>query len=892
MRLGKTYPYNEYFIDSIIPLNEVKSKEDIVLFLTDAPSKKALETKNPLANDSYEHLGKMMQYLKFAYKNIVFLTATPHMPDSIYSSDKKKTEFIKEYKNYTHTVIKNLKPKLIVAMGATAINTLKTRKVNITSARGTFDEVVLENQSFQIYPMLSLNMGLVQPKYNKLILADLNRLKRYIQSGFSIEKTQQEKNYEICTDLTELLKLRPEIIAVDTETTGLHYKDENHYPFLLQISYKKHHSLLVPLIKAYWPEEIRDHDKLIAQVTMLMRDKGIRKVGHNFKFDYHMLNKIGIKVSGWTDDTMLMMRFVDENIQRKSLNEGAKLFVPDMAGFNDEVEQLIDKTKMIEEPKERMLKYAGGDTDATLQLYHVLDKLLDKAPRHKNIYKTIYMPAMKVVADTMEKEGMLIDVAQLTETSKLYERLVLEKEKEIKDKIPQKAKNEWIKRNKNVNLNSVQFKQFVLFSEYGYNLTPRSFTKGTAKLDDSEKVGSTDKQHLEQLKDECDLCIDLLEYNKIQKLSSTYIGKPATIREPAKGMFKHLYASKIYPSYLFHRTVTARLASENPNGQNLPKRGDGAKKFREAIVAPKGWKIVEVDFSQMEVRIMACIANVQAMIDAYKKDQDLHEVTAVKNLVKGNNKILAPIAKQKTFDDVVAEFHTWEESENEELVKAYEWYRYCAKAPNFGLIYLMSVKGYKDYARDTYGRKDITLELAEQEVTDYYDAYPELLVYFEKQKDQVHEKGYVENLVGLRRHLPEINSNSKMLQAEAERQSVNFPDQSLGAWITLCGLIRMYMAMQLNKKFKENAKMIGTIHDSVLLLVNEKELDYCLPIVDDVMSNPPFKELHDIELPIGFPVDFTIGDTFNTKTKWKKKDISTVIDYVRPNFDFESVLYE
>ena len=892
-KLSQKLPYSHYLIDSMADLKETVKSDDLVLFLVDAPSAQAVKASKPITTENAKYLSTIMKAVN--YKNIhsLFLTATPHMDDETYRSDKKRSEFIKDYRDTTHYIISKFNPKLIISMGSTAINVLHTRKTNITACRGIFTEVDIKGKNYKVFPMYSPQMGLVQPKNSNIIASDLHRVSRFIENDWTdIHKTNKDYNYEICTDLQNLIDKNPEMIAVDTETTGLHYKKDTDRPFLLQISYKPNHTYLIPLEKNYWVEEHRNHEKLLGQVKKILENPNIRKVGHNFKFDYHMLKKIGINVKGWTDDTMLMLRFVDENLTSKSLNDGVKLFVPSMAGFNDELEKTINKNDMINLEKDKMIQYAGNDTNATLQLFKVLDRILDKIPKHKRIYKEVYIPAMKVCADTIEDEGLLVDIDNLTETSKVYEQLVKDTHAEILEKLPERIKRSWVQQNKNLNLNSVPFKQFILFSEQGYNLTPKKFTKSTSFLKtEKDKLGSTDKEHLELLKEECPICADILEYTKLNKLSSTYIGKPKRGKNEAKGIFKNLINEKIYPSYLFHRTVTGRLSSENPNGQNLPKRGKGAKKFRESIIAEKGWKIVEVDFSQMEVRIMAWIANVQAMIDAYQKGYDLHELTAVKQLVK--SKELAELNeayKRGGIDEAIREFHLWDDGEGK-LKDAYDMYRYRAKAPNFGLIYKMSLNGYFSYCRDVYQRKDMTMLLAEEEFEAFYEGFPELPSYFYRIIQFLYSHGYVENILGFRRNLPEIRSTNRGAQSEAERQGINFTDQSLGAWITLVGLIRVQKARLINSKFRDNAKMIGTIHDSILFQVKEDEIDYCLPIIDYLMSNPPFKELYGLESPVNFPVDFTIGDTFNTTDKWVKKDIKTVPDFVEPDLDFTSVLY-
>lgn len=885
-----------YYIDSFMPphkiMVEASDLNPVVLFLVDAPSEAADRRKKPLSQEAQNLLLEIAEFAGFKFpRHTIFLTACPHIPDEIYKSDSKKSKFVKEYLETTHTMISKLNPKVIIPMGNTALQAAFGRKVSITASRGTFMETTINGKVYPVYPVFSPQQVAVNRRDAKILASDLVNLKNYIAGGYQpiADFLEVKKDYKICTDLQFLIDNPPEIMAVDTETTGLNPKYEHVFPFLVQISYRLNESLLIPVARDYWPEVERDHTKLLDQLKTLLENPQIRKVGHNFKFDYKILKKLGITVKGWSDDTLMMMRYIDENIQDKSLNNGVRLFVPSMAGYNDKHEIGMNKSQMWNVDKETMIQYAGGDTDATLHLFQALQPMIDRLPKHKFLYETIAIPALKAAADTLEDMGfplrrdLLVDISQ--QSLKLKEELA----QKVLDEVPKSAMMYWLGRGKKPNLNSNEFKAMVLFSEYGFGLRPKFFT--------DTGQPSVDTVQLEQFSSMNEFASKLLEYNKMSKLCSTYIGVPKDEKGQPKGMFKHLVNDcGIYPTYNLHQTVTHRWSSSDPNGQNLPKRGEGAKLFRSSIKAPDGYKLVEVDFSQLELRIMAWIADVEKMKSAYDKGQDLHAVTAVGNLLRRGDKIVSEAYRRSNnFDDAVAAFSALEESESEEERNYYEISRYNAKAPNFGLIYKMSRMGYLEYGRNVYKRRDMTEADANTEYDAFYQLYPELLQFFEKTEEELYSKGYVENLFGLRRNLPNIHSTAKWARGEAEREAVNFKDQSLGGLIATLALIRIQLARLDNPKFAQHCVPIGFIHDSLIFLTKEEHLDYCMTLVNKIMPHPPIKELFGIECPVDLPVDFKYGDTLNVKEKWKPKaefEEAYGDSYVLPGHDTKRLLVE
>jgi DNA polymerase-1 len=186
----------------------------------------------------------------------------------------------------------------------------------------------------------------------------------------------------------------------------------------VQITYAPGQAVVCPVDPVYWPEWVerpRGLRRLLAQLKTILEDPTIRKVGHNLKFDIHMLRKLGIELANWSDDTQLKAFAVDENMMEKSLDECVRRWVEPMSGYADLFNQKTDKSKMREVPRDDMLKYAGGDTDATFRLDDILTDLLSRDAQQERIYQTVQMPAMRTFADTVERHGMLIDQPRLQE---------------------------------------------------------------------------------------------------------------------------------------------------------------------------------------------------------------------------------------------------------------------------------------------------------------------------------------------------------------------------------------------------------------------------------------------------------------------------------------------
>jgi DNA polymerase-1 len=314
--------------------------------------------------------------------------------------------------------------------------------------------------------------------------------------------------------------------------------------------------------------------------------------------------------------------------------------------------------------------------------------------------------------------------------------------------------------------------------------------------------------------------------------------------------------------------VTDRWSSSSPSGQTIPKRGKEATLFRSTIKAPAGYKIVEVDWSQLELRLTAWLNNVPMMLESYAKDIDLHALTAFKNLATQSSNPVSDFIKKNGYNGAFEYFCSLEKSNDNHLKDFYESNRFKAKATNFGLIYKISLNGYLSMAKFQYKRHDLTKEEASKEYQNFFKTYPELITAFNLIEKELLKTKKVKNAFGLYRHLPNIDSKDFSTRNKTFREAVNFVIQSIGGELASIGIVQLHRLKLLNPRLNNLFFMIGFIHDAFVFVVHESVLDTCLSAISHILENLPIKHLFNIECPVPLKVDIKTGDDFNTKTQW------------------------
>jgi len=453
--------------------------------------------------------------------------------------------------------------------------------------------------------------------------------------------------YEWCHDIGHLLKNPPKALACDVESTGGRWYDRDFRLLTVQLTYKEKHALVIPTDREYFSMSQRKCERNLEQIRQLLANKYVAVCGHNFNSDRHALRRFDIDVANFYHETIRLVFLADENMLNKGLDDSVRRFVPRMAGYadsfnikykKDEKTGQEGKDRMDLVPHDEMLQYAGGDTDADFDLCKTLVKRCKQDRRNWKTYGLIQMPALRTFFE-MEEIGIRMNTKEL---DKLAVTLAKEKAKtyqELMAEVPRVIKLRH--KDKGLSFSRDEFVRDILYSKEGFNLTPKVFTKGTAKLAKEDRVPSVSTKQALPFYDDVPWTVKFTEYKKLVTMESKYVGKRAHFvparREgappkavPASGFWKYLsYRKRIHPSFFLHRTNTGRTASAYPNAQNWPKRGELAKAFRATIVPTKGFQFIEADLSQAELRIAAWMANEPTMLRIYNDvDGDIHAATA------------------------------------------------------------------------------------------------------------------------------------------------------------------------------------------------------------------------------------------------------------------------
>ncbi|RME05805.1 MAG: DNA polymerase I [Anaerolineae bacterium] len=556
------------------------------------------------------------------------------------------------------------------------------------------------------------------------------------------------------------------LIAVDTETTSTDQMQAE----LVGIS------LAVEESQGYYiPLGHRQGKQLPLGVVLetlrpALTAPDIPKVGHNIKYDYVVLARHGLELTPLYFDTMIAEWLTNPD----SRNLGLKKLAWVRLGYEMlDIEALIGSGKkqisMAEVPIERVAPYAADDVMAVLRLLPPLEEELRQADLWR-VFAEVEMPLVGVLAG-MEMAGIALDRDFLAQMGKELDERLEAIERRIFDAVGERF-----------NLNSPKQLSQALFERL--KLKPPAGTRRTATGGFSTAAGV-----LDALRDQHPVIEWVLEYRELSKLKSTYVDALPQQINPNTG--------RIHTSYNQAGSRTGRIASSDPNLQNIPIRTELGRKVRQAFVAPPEWQLLAVDYSQVELRIVAHMAQDEAMLEAFRRGQDIHATTAA------------------AVFDVPLEAVTPAQ-------------RRHAKAINFGLIYGMSPYGL---TRAT----DLTLAEAEDFVRAYFRKFPGVKRFLDGLRRQAAEQGYVETLLGRRRYFPGLkNAQSRQQREREEREAINAPVQGTAADIMKLAMIQVAAAL---KEQNLAARMLLQVHDELVLECPQEQVAHTARLVQSVMEN-------------------------------------------------------
>ena len=517
----------------------------------------------------------------------------------------------------------------------------------------------------------------------------------------------------------------------------------------------------------------------------ILEDEQIKKIGQNIKYDLTVFANHGIEVQGVAFDTMLES-YTQNSTGRHNMDDLAERYLGHKTIAFEEIagkgknQLTFDKIAL-----DVASEYAAEDADVTMKLHQTLFPELEKTPTLLKLFNEIEMPLVRVLSH-IERNGVLIDPQKLLAQSQEIEQRLVEVEAEVH----QAAGQEF-------NLASTKQLQEILFEKLGLPVKKKT-PKGAP---------STNEEVLDELAQEGHIVPKLLmEHRGLSKLKSTYTDKLPQMINPKTG--------RVHTSYHQAVTATGRLSSSDPNLQNIPIRNEEGRRIRQAFIAREGYKIVAADYSQIELRIMAHLANDAGMQKAFAEGKDIHRSTAAEIF------------------GVSLEEVTSEQRRN-------------AKAINFGLIYGMSEFGLSNQ-----------LGISRQEARSYMDAYfnryPNVLQFMTDIKTKAAEQGYVETLLGRRLYLPEIKSSNAMRRKAAERVAINAPMQGTAADIikvAMIGIDKMIFG-------DEDIKMIMQVHDELVFEVKAERVDHYSQLIKAEMEKA-------IKLYVPLIADVGVGDNWD-----------------------------
>lgn len=771
-----------------------------------------------------------------------------------------------EGKNVTKTMIRNATPlirkrvakkdpQFLVLLGNSPCQAILDQ-TGINKLRGK----PIEHEGRIVIPMLHPNSALYDEKYLDTIKQDIQRLRDCVEFGGIPEERELDYHVVDTWDKVKLMlkDLRGKV-AIDGEMTRL-------YPFFTQLDelvksgratkqaladHKKTHSGNLPDIvsiqfgcrKRQWVLPMKQAgvwsdeklDKIIKLVTRKLKDCFC--IYHNGKFDaLWMLVHHGVK---WRVDfdTMLAHYLLDENDRH-----GLKYLAQKYLGAPDW--DIDGKDKQTWSPKNA--KYAAHDVFYTRKLYFTLKRELNDDHDVKQVFEYVLMPCVQMFIEA-EHRGVYIELEQMDD-AEAYLREELEKAEKNLEQWASKAELVDKKTGK-INWGSTKQLGDLLFRVL--KIKPQKEWQTKTGYSTSESV-------LNQI--DHPMVGDLLKFRAHKQQLSFFID----------GWKPYLDLNgRLHPSFKLHGTVTGRLSCENPNLQQVPRD----PRIRSLISAQPGWSLMEADLSQIELRLAADAADEHNLLAVFHSGGDPHWQTAIREIERGAGYRKEVIKTAKLHsgtkmnysdaieyilkmggDEAVATVESWAETKQLEAFMDWKETRKKAKAINFGYLYGMWWKKFKIYARDNYG-VTVTDEEAQASREAFFELYPAFEAWHDKQRRFAQVNGYVRSLSGRKRRLPAASSGRDTPERrEAQRQAINSPIQSFANELNLMA------ALQMRKEFKRSwFRLVGTVHDAVLVEVRNDKVEYVYNRILEIMSQPELLQTFDIELNVPIEAEAKIG---------------------------------
>ncbi len=595
-----------------------------------------------------------------------------------------------------------------------------------------------------------------------------------------------ERQYECVTDEAALARWLEKIqhaplTAVDTETTSLDALAAQLVG--ISLSVKPGEACYIPVAHCNAEAQLQ-RDVVLAKLKPWLESAAHLKVGQNLKYDTHIFANYGITLGGIAFDTLLESYVLESHLSHNMDSLAERHLGMKTIRYEEVCGKGVHQIGFDQVDLKIATEYAAEDADVTLRLHLELWPQLQESPGLLYIYEKIEMPAMRVLG-IMERNGIRIDSALLAKQGQQVGKRLLELEGEIHRLAGQPF-----------NIQSPKQIAEILFTQLELPVIKKT----------PSGAPSTDEEVLQKLAEDYPLPARILDYRSLAKLMSTYIEKLPRMADPKTG--------RVHTNFSQATAVTGRLASSDPNLQNIPVRTEEGRRIREAFIPAEGCKLLSADYSQIELRIMAHIAEDENLLAAFRDGKDVHQATAA-----------------EIFGIPLGEVNS-------------EQRRY-AKVINFGLIYGMSAFGLA-------GNLGIERSAAQNYIAKYFDRYPGVAQYMERTRLEARENGYVETVFGRRLWLPEIKGANGPRRQGAERAAINAPMQGTAADLIKLAMIAVEDWLE---KEQLQTKLLLQVHDELVFDVPVGEIELLQAKLPDLMCNVA-------QLKVPLVVSIGIGDNW------------------------------
>ena len=617
-----------------------------------------------------------------------------------------------------------------------------------------------------------------------------------IKNEVKIEKNQKainKKEYYLIENLEQIDNWITEAeelgeVAVDTETNSL----DPHQADLVGVSLSSKIGKACYIPIGHKSNKCIEKDLVLKKLKPLLEDPSIKKIGQNIKFDFIVFFKHGINMTSM-EDTMLMSYVLDAGKNRHNMDTLSEIHLNHKTiSFKDLVGTGKKEINFSEVDVEKAKDYAAEDADITFRLYKKFQKSL-KDEKMINIYEIFEKPLLKILA-FMEIEGVKIDNKFLKSLSTKFEKKIIK----IQNEVFKISKKEF-------NIASPKQLGEILYNDLKIadlkKTKKGSFATSASVLEDLAFKGHKFPQLV-------------LDWRQVSKLKNTY----------SDSLPEHINPNtqRVHTSFLLAATTTGRLASSDPNLQNIPIKSEDGKDIRKAFIAKKDHVLISADYNQIEMRILADLADVKGLKKAFKNNEDIHSLTA-----------------SQIF--------------NVDIKKVNQDQRRKAKAINFGIIYGISQYGLAKQI-------NVTNHEAEEFLNAYFLKFPEIKIYMDQTIKFCRKSGFVNNIFGRRSHFININDKNYNIRNFQERAAINAPIQGSAAEIMRLAMIRL--DKKLSDQKNQKTKMLLQIHDELIFETPKEEAKRISKIIIDEMSSVVKSEQHSFSIPL--TVDLNTGENWGT----------------------------